>query len=206
MIIEKIEVGSLGVNCYVVAAKENSEAFIIDPGDDAKKIDKVLKKFDLIPKAVINTHGHFDHISADDYWGIPVFIHEKEEIYLKDPKKNLSLFFSFPYSSKSKIMLLKDSDIIEAAGLKLQVLYTPGHTPGGISLLVIEPKDQKVLFSGDTLFCQSVGRTDLGGNQEMILDSIKKKLLVLDDDTVVYPGHGPDSTIGSEKKYNPFLI
>ncbi len=205
MIIEKIEVGSLEVNCYIIAAGEKSEAFVIDPGDDAKKIEKVLKKYDLTVKAVINTHGHFDHISANDSFGVPVYIHEKEEAYLKDPKKNLSLFFGFPYATKSKIVLFKDLDFIEAKGLKLQVLFTPGHTMGGISLLLVEPKDQKVVFSGDTLFCQSVGRTDLGGNQAVLIESIKNKLFVLDDDTVVYPGHGPESTIGEEKKNNPFF-
>lgn len=205
MIIERIEVGSLEVNCYVVAACEKSQAFIIDPGDDAKKIEKVLKKYDLTVKGVINTHGHFDHICANDSFGAPIYIHEKEEVYLKDPKKNLSLFFGFPYSTKSKIILFKDSDILEAENLKLKVLDTPGHTIGGVSLLLIEPKDKKVVFSGDTLFCQSIGRTDLGGNQEMLIESIKNKLFVLDDDTIVYPGHGPESTIGNEKATNPFF-
>jgi glyoxylase-like metal-dependent hydrolase (beta-lactamase superfamily II) len=193
------------VNCYILASKNNSSAIIIDPGEEENKIKRILEKHKLKPSFIINTHGHIDHIGCDDRFGIPVYIHENDLALLKDPQLNLSTFFMSSYSIESHIKTLKDKEDIELDDMQLEVIHTPGHTPGGICLLMKKPND-KILFSGDTLFCQGIGRTDFPGADEgLLIKSIKEKLLKLDDDTVVYPGHGPSSTIGEEKRNNPFL-
>jgi glyoxylase-like metal-dependent hydrolase (beta-lactamase superfamily II) len=194
------------VNCYIVAPGENSSAIIIDPGSEARKIKRVLDKHRLRPALIINTHGHYDHIGSDNEFGVPVYIHKQDVPLLKEPQLNLSGLFALPYSVKSEIRILEDNQNIELQNLQLKVLHMPGHTPGGIALQMIKPTD-KIIFTGDTLFCQGIGRSDLaGGDESLLIKSIKEKLLVLTDDTVIYPGHGPSSTIGEEKKHNPFLI
>ncbi len=205
MILETISVGSLEVNCYILAQKENSRAIIIDPGDQARKISKVLDKFKLKPALIINTHGHYDHIGADDQWSVPVYAHKLDAPLLKDAMLNMSGLFSLPYAVKSEIKLVEDSQLIELDGIELKVLHTPGHTAGGITLLMQKPEN-RIAFTGDTLFCHGIGRSDLaGGNQALLVKSIKEKLFTLSDDTKIYPGHGRASSIGEEKKSNPFL-
>ena len=206
MIVETICVGQMQVNCYRVAPGENSSAIIIDPGSEARKIKRVLDKHRLRPALIINTHGHYDHIGSDNDFDAPIYIHEQDLALLKDPQLNLSGLFALPYSVKSEIRILEDNQNIELQGLQLKVLRMPGHTPGGIALQMIKPTD-KIVFTGDSLFCQGIGRSDLaGGDESLLIKSIKEKLLILTDDTVIYPGHGPSSTIGEEKKHNPFLI
>jgi glyoxylase-like metal-dependent hydrolase (beta-lactamase superfamily II) len=206
MILETICVGQVEVNCYIIACGPDSRAIIIDPGGDKQKIERVLKKYNLKPAFIINTHGHFDHIACDDKFAVPVYIHQKDSALLKDPKLNLSTFFMSPFSMQSNIKTLEDKENIELDQIQLEVMHVPGHTPGGIALLMKKPKD-KILFSGDTLFCQGIGRTDFpGADENLLIQSIKEKLLCLSDDTIIYPGHGPSSTIGEEKKNNPFLI
>lgn len=205
MILETICVGPMQVNCYCLASADNSQAIIIDPGYDEQKIKKVLNKHKLQPAFIINTHGHIDHIGCDDKFDVAVYIHRKELELLKSPELNLSNFLMSGYSVKSKIIALEDKEMIELGQIKLKVIHMPGHTPGGIALLLEKPKD-KILFTGDSLFCQGIGRTDFpGADEELLLKSIKEKLFKLDDDTVIYPGHGPSSTIGQEKRSNPFL-
>jgi len=204
MILETIIVGSMEVNCYILASDKNCPAIIIDPGADETKIRQVLGNHGLKPAFVINTHGHFDHIGCDDKFGVPVYVHSQDAESLKDARGNFSLFFGSTYKVKSEIRTLKDKETIKLQEIELEVIHTPGHTAGGISLLMKEPKDN-ILFTGDTLFCQGIGRADLGGDEELLLRSIREKLLILPDDTVIYPGHGPSSTIGDEKKSNPFL-
>ena len=200
MILEAISVGSMDVNCYVLAQKENSQAIIIDPGSQPRKIRKVLDKYNLKPAFIINTHGHFDHIEADDEFGVPIYVHKFDAPLLKDAMLNMSELFSTSYVVKAEIKLLEDNQIIELDGIQLKVLHTPGHTEGGISLLLQKPAG-KIAFTGDTLFCRGIGRSDLaGGSQELLFKSIKEKLFVLPDDTKIYPGHGNASTIGEEKK------
>jgi len=206
MILETICVGQMQVNCYIVAPGENSSAIIIDPGSEARKIKRVLDKHRLRPALIINTHGHYDHIGSDNDFDAPIYIHEQDLALLKDPQLNLSGLFALPYSVKSEIRILEDNQNIELQDLQLKVLHMPGHTPGGIALQMIKPTD-KIVFTGDSLFCQGIGRSDLaGGDESLLIKSIKEKLLILTDDTVIYPGHGPSSTIGEEKKHNPFLI
>lgn len=206
MILEVVCVGEFQVNCYIVACDKNSEALIIDPGDGEDKIRGRLKKYGLKPSAVINTHGHIDHIACDDKFGVPVYIHADDAPLLKDPRLNLSDFIARPFSVQSEPHLLKDKEVIQLAGIELEVIHLPGHTPGGIALLMKNPEG-KILFSGDSLFYRSIGRTDFpGADHEALVKSIKKRLLVLDSDTLVYPGHGAPSTIGDEKERNHFLI
>lgn len=206
MILETICVGPMQVNCYILASRPDSRAIIIDPGDEKAKIERVLKKHNLKPEFIINTHGHIDHIGCDDKFGVPVYIHRQDLVLLQDPKLNLSTFFMSPFSLKSNIRTLEDKENIELNQIQLEVIHVPGHTPGGISLLMKKPKD-KILFTGDTIFCQGIGRTDFpGANETLLIKSIREKLLKLSDDTIIYPGHGPSSTIGEEKKNNPFLM
>lgn len=205
MILETINVGPMAVNCYLLAEKEGSKAVIIDPGDQARKVSQVLQNYNLEPAFIINTHGHYDHIGADDKFGVPVYIHKGDAEFLKNAELNLSAFFASAYNVKSEIRLLEDNEIIRLGAIELKVLHIPGHTPGGIALLMLKP-NKNIAFTGDTLFCQGIGRSDLsGGDERLLVKSIREKLLVLPDDTVIYPGHGPSSTIGEEKAGNPFL-
>jgi len=204
MILEIVQVGSMEVNCYILASGDGSKAIIIDPGDQERKIRKALDRHQLSTGLVINTHGHYDHIGCDDKFGVPVYIHKDDLEMLTDPKFNFSAFFAVPYKVESQISTLEEGQIIGADGVKLKVLHIPGHTRGGIALLLTGQKE-KMVFTGDTLFCQAIGRSDLeGGDGELLVKSIKEKLMILPPDTIVYPGHGASSTI-NEEKGNPYL-
>jgi len=206
MILERVCVGPMQVNCYILADKVGGEAIIIDPGAQTRLIQKVLDKHKFKPAFVVNTHGHYDHIGSDDAFGVPVYIHSADAACLKEPKLNLSFFFGVPSEVKSEVRILEEDQILKLEGIELKVLHLPGHTAGGIGLLLQEP-DEHMVFTGDSLFYLSIGRTDLaGGSESLLLKVIKEKLLNLPDDTKVYPGHGPSSTIGEEKKNNPFLM
>ena len=202
IVVESVEVGPFFTNCYIVG-KECSSAFIIDPGDEEGKIKKLVKKHNFNLLFVVNTHGHIDHIKEDNSFNLPVFIHAKDAPLLKDPDLNLSSFLDSPFKLNDDIQVrtLKDKDFIEFNNEKIEVIYTPGHTQGGICI-----KLGSFLFSGDTLFCNSIGRTDFkGGNYELLIDSIRNKLFCLDDNLTVLPGHGPKTTLGQEKRNNPFF-
>ncbi|MFA5411139.1 MAG: MBL fold metallo-hydrolase [Candidatus Omnitrophota bacterium] len=205
MILEALCVGPFQVNCYILAAEADSAAILIDPGADEKKIRRVLAKHRLKPAFIVNTHGHIDHIADDDKFGVPIYIHRQDAALLKNPELNLSNFLMSSQSVNSKVEILEDKQKIELGAIRMEVIHTPGHTPGGICLLLEKPEN-KILFTGDTLFCQGVGRTDFSyGNEKQLINSIKDKLMKLPPETVIYPGHGPSSTIGEEKKANPFL-
>ncbi|MFH0855732.1 MAG: MBL fold metallo-hydrolase [Candidatus Omnitrophota bacterium] len=200
MILETVPVGSMGVNCYILAQSDGCRAIIIDPGAQEKVIRKVLAQHKLNPAFIINTHGHFDHIGADNEFGVPVYAHKRDIPLLKDAMLNMSALFSASYIVESEIKPLEDNQVIDLEGIQLKVLHTPGHTEGGIVLLLQKPQG-KIAFTGDTLFCRGIGRSDLsGGNGESLTKSIREKLFVLPDDTRIYPGHGTYSTIGDEKK------
>ncbi|MFH1269857.1 MAG: MBL fold metallo-hydrolase [Candidatus Omnitrophota bacterium] len=205
MILESVCVGQMEVNCYILASFPAGAAIIIDPGDDRKRIEMVLKRHYLTPGFVVNTHGHIDHIGCDEKFGVPVYIHRQDLDLLKNPALNLSSFLASPFSIKSNIKTLEDKDTIELDQMQLEVIHVPGHTPGGIALLMKKPK-VNILFTGDTLFYHGIGRTDFpGASESLLIKSIKEKLFQLSDDTIVYSGHGPSSTIGEERKNNPFL-
>nr|WP_207732347.1 MBL fold metallo-hydrolase [Heliobacterium chlorum] len=201
-----METGMLGANCYLVICEETKEAAIIDPGDEGERILNRVNEEKAKVVAIINTHGHGDHIGANRFLkeatGAPLMCHEKDAPKLAEAGKNLSLYIGVPISSPPPDRLLQEGDIIEIGStIRLEVLHTPGHTVGGICL-----KGDGVVFTGDTLFAGSIGRTDFpGGSFEEIIRSINTKLLNLPEPTVVYSGHGPTSTIGEEKRSNPFL-
>jgi glyoxylase-like metal-dependent hydrolase (beta-lactamase superfamily II) len=205
MILETISVGPMQANCYIIASGNDSQAIIIDPGDEKHKIDRVLEKYNLKPAFIINTHGHIDHIGCDDKFGVPVYVHRQDAALLKSAALNLSAFLGASFKVKSDINELEDKQSVKLGELELEVIHTPGHSPGGISLLMKKPKDN-ILFTGDSLFYHSIGRTDFpGASNALLVKSIKEKLLKLSDDTVIYPGHGPSSTIGEERINNSFL-
>lgn len=200
MIIEAISVGAMGANCYILAAGKGLRGIIIDPGDEGEKILQVLKTHQLTPGIVINTHGHYDHIAANDKFGLEVYVHRLDVPLLIEPMLNLSGLFAVAYKVKSKIKPVEEGEIISLDGVELKVLHTPGHTQGGISLLMLKPENNMV-FTGDTLFCRGIGRSDLpGGNEDVLFNSIRQKLFILPDETKIFPGHGPSSTIKEEKK------
>lgn len=202
MLIKKIVVGPLESNCYLAGDEDTKEVFVIDPGGDYDKIKKIIDQAGLKPKAVINTHGHGDHIGANKEFGAPVWIHSLDADFLTDPSKNLSGAFGFSLKTKTASRLLEDGDILSVGKYKLEVIHTPGHTPGSICL-----KGEGFIFTGDTLFCEGIGRTDFAyGSEEDILLSIKERLFTLDDSYIIYPGHGPSSTIGKEKRNNLFIV
>ena len=197
----KLTVGPMECNSYIVGCDKTKDAVVIDPGADAERIKSLADKKGLKIRYVINTHGHGDHIGANGAFNVPILIHGLDEDCLTDPAKNLSSMFFFNISSPKAARLLEDGDTIEFGACRLSVIHTPGHTPGSISL-----KMGDEVFTGDTLFRGGIGRTDLpNGDETMLLRSIRDKLMVLGDDTKIYPGHGPDSTIGEERRNNPFI-
>lgn len=200
MILETVVVGPYQANCYILAEKIGSEAIIIDPGEDYNRIKKAIDKHKLTPKIIVNTHGHIDHIGANDKFGLPVYVHKDDAEFLIDSKKNMSAFLGSPASLGSKIKTLKDKDKITLEKISLEVIHTPGHTPGSICL-----KMDDILFTGDTLFYGGIGRTDFPyANEEKMRESLKK-LMSLPDKLKILPGHGQASSIGEERKSNPFI-
>ncbi|MFQ5999140.1 MAG: MBL fold metallo-hydrolase [Candidatus Bathyarchaeia archaeon] len=209
MIIKMFTFGMYLTNCYVVGCEETKEAVVIDPAfdrdEEAEKVLELIEKQNLHVKYIINTHGHPDHTAGNGIikkaTGAPILIHENDALMLTNVVKTLSRVFGLHVTTPPADNTLRDGDVIQVGRIKLKVLHTPGHTKGGISLL-----GDDVVFSGDTLFAGSIGRTDFpGGSFKEIIQSIKTKLLTLPDHVKVYSGHGPVTTIGEEKRYNPFL-
>ncbi|MDA8211976.1 MAG: MBL fold metallo-hydrolase [Clostridia bacterium] len=205
MIFDWMPVGQMGANCYIIGCEQTKEGAVIDPGEEGRRIVAKAKELGLNIKSIILTHGHIDHIMAVDAvkeaTGAQILIHREDAPMLVDGKKNLSYFMGSLKNYSAADVLLKDGDTIKVGNLELKVLHTPGHTPGGICL-VVEGK----IISGDTLFEGSVGRSDFpGGSHDTLIASIKNKLMAYPDETKVYPGHGPSTTIGFERVNNPFL-
>lgn len=211
MRIISLIVGPLSTNCYILVCERSREAAIIDPGFNRFDEETVLRKiFDLklTVRYIINTHGHADHISGNlkikRETGANIAVHLYDADMLTDPERNLSLMLGLNVISPPPDIVLRDENEIRVGDIKIKVLHTPGHTPGSISLYI---RDENAVFTGDTLFAGSIGRTDLpGSSYERIISSIKEKLLKLPDNTRVYPGHGPETTIGIERRENIFLV
>jgi len=203
----KIEIFNLlpefGTNTYLIIEESSQEAILVDPSAPSMELLKKVETLKL--RYILNTHGHLDHIGGNSFFKkhtqATLAIHQADAIMLTDNKKNLSAFLDMQLPPLPADLLLEDGDELILGGLSFKVIHTPGHTPGCICLF-----HDKYLISGDTLFEQSIGRTDFpGGSFEQINQSIKTKLFVLDDDTIVFPGHGPKTSIGIEKKINPFI-
>ena len=201
----RLVVGPLQVNCFILADEKTLDAVVIDPGDDAEDILKIIRDKRLKVRYVVDTHAHFDHVGANkaikDATGALLLLHEADAAALASVSKQSSAFGMVTVSSPPADKYVKHGDVITAGEVALKVLHTPGHTPGGISLL-----EQGMVFTGDALFAGSIGRTDFpGGDLTTLLRSIKTNLMTLPDDTKVFSGHGPASTIGDERRDNPFL-
>lgn len=207
MIIDILQVGPLAVNCFIVGCEETREGFIVDAGGDAEHVIAAADRRRLNITHVINTHGHFDHVGGNravvDYFGAKLLIHEADAPMLKRAA-DVARSYGLPGdNSPEPDGYLTDGMEIMLGKHKMKVLHTPGHTPGGCSLYF---EEKKKLISGDTLFADSIGRTDLpGGSYPQLIESVVSKLFVLPDDVTVYPGHGPATTIGHEKRHNPYF-
>jgi glyoxylase-like metal-dependent hydrolase (beta-lactamase superfamily II) len=203
--VKTIISGSLDVNCYIIYDSKNLNAAIIDPGEDGDRVILSIEKDGFNPEILINTHGHYDHISSDDKirakFQIPLAIHKDDAHMLSDIYKNASALLGISVIIKTPDMLLEDNQKVNLSFVSLKVIHTPGHTKGGICLLF-----DGFLITGDTLFAGTIGRTDLDGGdcQEMKLSLSKIKNL--DPSLVIYPGHGNSSTLANELRYNPHLL
>ena len=205
MIIKNIVVGPLEVNCYILGCEDTKEAAIIDPGDNADEIISNIEKEGLNPKFIINTHAHFDHIGGvkaiQDHFKIDFILHEGDLFLVENASEQATAFGLKPISKPEVNKNVTNGEKVILGNKFITVIHTPGHSPGGVCYY-----SGNNVFVGDTLFAGSIGRTDLpGGSYDTLINSIKENLFPLGDSTIVYPGHGPSTTIGNEKKHNPFL-
>ena len=210
MILEQLEVGRLAVFCYIVGCEETKSAALIDPAAETNKILEVTKSLGLDVKYVINTHAHPDHVGGNadivENTGAEIIIHEDEAKHITNLVNKAFIKMFGGRSSPAADRTVKDSDIIKVGNVKLEVIHTPGHSPGGICIY----DGEKNLFTGDTLFVGGIGRTDIpGGSMRTLMTSIKERILTLPDDTLIWPGHNygptPSSTVAREREANPFL-
>jgi hydroxyacylglutathione hydrolase len=205
MNIERLVTGPVSVNTYVLWTREGGDCIVIDPGGYTPALAAFLKQHRLRPAYILLTHGHFDHIGGvyrlKELYGATVMIHADDAVMLTSAKENLSVLAGVSIVMPPADEMLTDGAVIEADGVRLTVMHTPGHSPGGVCLV-----GEGVVFSGDTLFWESVGRTDFPSSRpEALAKSLQDRVMALPDDTVVYPGHGPETTIGYERRNNPFL-
>ncbi|NOY53127.1 MAG: MBL fold metallo-hydrolase [Deltaproteobacteria bacterium] len=205
MILKSLVVGPLEVNCYILAPESGTKAVVIDPGDEGEKILNVLKNERLTLAAILNTHGHFDHIGANrllkEKTGAPIMIHEKDAPLLPAAGEHARLFGMEGIPSPGADRFVMDGEVLTIGEMTFEVYHTPGHSEGGVCY-----RSGDLLFTGDTLFADSIGRSDLpGGSFRDLMVSIQNRILPLGDGIAIHPGHGPASTIGREKRTNPFL-
>ena len=207
MIQKALTVGLLEVNCYILGDEVTKEAVVIDPGGDEDEILEVLKYNNFKLKLIIDTHGHFDHVDANqplkDATGAQIAIHAADAQMLDKPSAEAMFFTGNRLRTSQADILLQENDILTFGQYRLKVLHTPGHTPGGISLVL---EDHPYVYVGDLLFAGSIGRTDFpGGSYDALITAVKTKIFPLGDNYSVYPGHGPVTTVAQERKYNPFF-
>lgn len=204
--VETLALGAMGTNCYLVMEEDTRELLVIDPGDWPDQAVRKIQELEARPIGIFLTHGHFDHIGAvkglKEQYTIPVYALANEVSLLASGQLNLSAMFGKVTELEPDVQL-QDGQELELLGTRMSVLHTPGHTQGGTCFYFPE---EGILFSGDTLFCESVGRSDFPtGSMSVLVRSIREKLMILPEDTRVFPGHGEETSIGHEKKYNPFL-
>jgi len=208
LIIETFPVGWLQCNCTILGDEKTREAIVIDPGDDPGAILQRLAKHGLTVKQIVCTHAHIDHVGAifdlQERAKTPASIH-KADLFLYEMLDEQARWIGMPAPKPGNIdSFVEDGDAVACLGVEIGVLHTPGHTPGSISFHL--EADRRILFTGDTLFAESIGRTDLwGGSHPELISSIRKRLMRFDDETLVIAGHGPSTTIGHERRFNPFL-
>jgi glyoxylase-like metal-dependent hydrolase (beta-lactamase superfamily II) len=207
MILKVLPVGPIMANCFVLGCEKTREAAVIDPGDEDERILMALADEKLTLKYIINTHGHFDHVAANkamkDATGAKILIHEEDAPMLSHLSSMAVSFGLSAEDSPPPDKMINEGDIIKFGEISLKVIHTPGHSRGGVSLFC---EEEKLLFPGDTLFAGSIGRTDLpGGDYGTLIRNVREKLFPLGDNVRVFPGHGPETTIGTEKKFNPFF-
>ena len=205
MRMKSFTVGPLGVNCYVLQDDFSDAGLVIDPGGNAEELLQYLKQEHISLQTIVNTHGHGDHIGVDDRLrqatGARLLIHAADAPMLADARANLSAYMGFTVQAAPADAFLQDGETLQVGHMSFTVLQTPGHSPGGICLF-----GEGVLFSGDSLFAESIGRCDFPGASETeLVAALQKKILPLPDDVKVYPGHGPGTTIGWERQHNPYL-
>jgi hydroxyacylglutathione hydrolase len=207
MMLETIVVGPLGVNCFILGDKQSNEGVVVDPGADCDMILAAVARLGIKVKYLINTHGHFDHVGCNrqvqQETGAEFLIHEKDLPLLMMASRSAHKYGLVVEDSPPPTRYLTDGMRLDFGRRSIEVLHTPGHTEGGCCLLL---RNEKLVITGDTLFADSVGRTDLpGGSHEVLMASIQDKLMPLDDSIVVWPGHGESSTIGRERRFNPYI-
>ncbi|MFN0012554.1 MAG: MBL fold metallo-hydrolase [Phycisphaerales bacterium] len=209
--VHAFPLGPYETNCYIVRPAGSSGCWIIDASFGGKALVQAAKRLGATPELLILTHAHLDHIAGVDevraaYPALPILIHTAERHWLTDPQANLSALSGFPVTCAAATRLLNEGEILTLGPTSWRVLHTPGHSPGGIGLYHAPAAGPGILLAGDTLFAGSVGRSDFPGSDPKVLAaSIREKLYTLPDDTIVYPGHGPPTTIGKEKRFNPFV-
>ena len=206
MILKMLVVGPIQANCYILGCERNKLAAVIDPGGDANRILMVLAKEELRLVYIINTHGHFDHTTDNkrlkEVTGAQLMIHRADAPMIVNQSGQGLMWGMRIENSPAPDRYVDEGDMITFGDISLKVLHTPGHSPGGISLFT-----EKMVFVGDTLFAGSIGRTDLpGGDYDGLIRNVREKIFTLGDDVVVYPGHGPRTTVGQERRTNPFFV
>ncbi len=207
MILERLIVGPFQENCYIIGDEESSTGALVDPGDEAARIMFAVEQAGLGISQILVTHAHVDHVRAvaalKDEYTCPVFMHQEAEAVLKTLPQ-LALMMGMRFGSVPAVdRRLEDDEVVEVGNIRLRSLYTPGHAPGHLAFYA---EGEGIVFSGDALFAGGVGRVDLpGGSMELLMQSISERLLTLPDETRVLSGHGPETTIGQERLYNPFL-
>jgi glyoxylase-like metal-dependent hydrolase (beta-lactamase superfamily II) len=205
MIVERFEVGPFLVNTYIVGCRRSGQGFIVDPGDQGDEILQRCEQLGLDVTHIVNTHGHIDHIAENGYirekTGARIIIHPDDARMLTDPHRNLSAYLADQVVSPPADLYFQEGEPFRVGELSFDVLHTPGHSPGSICLV-----NDRLAFVGDLLFYDSVGRSDFpGGSHTVLIQNIRRKLLPRGDEILVFPGHGPATTIGRERRENPFL-
>lgn len=207
MIFEEIAVGPLSVNCFILGCERSREGVVVDPGGNVELIEQGVTKHRLKIKTIINTHGHFDHVGGNKrtvaLFGAPLLIHQGDSYLLGKIAEVAGMYGMSGENSPEPDSFLNDGMEITFGDYAIKVIHTPGHTQGGCCLYI---KQENIIITGDTLFADSIGRTDLpGGSHEQLLESIRTKLFTLPENVTAYPGHGPETTIGHEKSCNPYF-
>jgi glyoxylase-like metal-dependent hydrolase (beta-lactamase superfamily II) len=207
MIFEILPVGPLSANCFILGCEESREGVVVDPGGEPERIIAAIERLGLRIRYILNTHGHFDHVGGNAgllaHTGATLLVHENDVRLLSLAETVAARYGVTGENSPEPHSFLEDEMLLTFGNHRVRVLHTPGHTQGGICLYL---EEEGILISGDTLFAEGVGRTDFpGGSHEQLIESIRTKLLTLPEETKVYPGHGPSTTIGREKRYNPYI-